>query len=170
MGDTPKSSSNNRSATRVPTVGGAQFKIAPQIDILLVLLVFFMSISSTEVLQTNDRVKLPVAKDGKDVSKKGSVGGQMVVNILWNTISNAGTIDVDGQTFANSDALIPVLQAKLNATPEFRMLIRADREVRYEFMRSILKAAGAAGVLNLTLTDAGDPTEPQPTADSTPPQ
>ena len=28
-----------------------------------------MSISSTEVLQTNDKVRLPVAKDGKDANK-----------------------------------------------------------------------------------------------------
>ena len=40
-----------------------EFQIAPMIDILLVLLVFFMAISSTEVLQTNDKVRLPVAKE-----------------------------------------------------------------------------------------------------------
>lgn len=147
-----RSSSKKRSETRLPPEEDPEFQIAPMIDILLVLLVFFMSISSTEVLQTNDRVKLPVAKDGKDVSKKGNLGGQMVVNILWNTLASSGTIDVDGQTFANADALIPVLQAKLNATPDFRMLIRADREVRYEFLRSILKSAGAAGVVDVTFS------------------
>jgi biopolymer transport protein ExbD len=38
-----------------------EFQIAPMIDILLVLLVFFMSISSTEVLQSNKDIRLPVA-------------------------------------------------------------------------------------------------------------
>ena len=163
-----KGSSKKKSETRLPPEEDPEFQIAPMIDILLVLLVFFMSISSTEVLQTNDKVKLPVAKDGKDVSKKGSLGGQMVVNILWNTLANAGTIDVDGQSFANADALIPVLQAKLNATPEFRILIRADRDVRYVFMRSILKAAGAAGVLNVTFSVVDKDGQPKP--ESTPAQ
>ena len=43
-----------------------EFQIAPMIDILLVLLVFFMSISSTEVLQSNKDIRLAVAKDAKD--------------------------------------------------------------------------------------------------------
>ena len=46
-----------------------EFQIAPMIDILLVLLVFFMSISSTEVLQSNRDIQLPVAADGKSASK-----------------------------------------------------------------------------------------------------
>ena len=43
-----------------------EFQIAPMIDILLVLLVFFMSISTTEVLKANKDVTLPVAKEAKD--------------------------------------------------------------------------------------------------------
>jgi biopolymer transport protein ExbD len=57
-----------RAETRLPPEEDPEFQIAPMIDILLVLLVFFMSISSTEVLQTNDKVRLPVAKDGKDAN------------------------------------------------------------------------------------------------------
>ncbi len=55
-----------------------EFQIAPMIDILLVLLVFFMSISSTEVLQSNRDVNLPVARDAKE-SKKNP--GQVIVNV-----------------------------------------------------------------------------------------
>ena len=51
-----------------------EFQIAPMIDILLVLLVFFMSISSTEVLQSNQDVNLPVARDAKE-SKEESRSG-----------------------------------------------------------------------------------------------
>jgi len=64
------------------------------IDILLVLLVFFMSISSTEILQTNDNVKLPIAKDAKTKENNVAVG-QTIVNVLWSPINNVGTIDVD---------------------------------------------------------------------------
>src|SRR4051812_39571274 len=94
-----KGASKKKSETRMPPEEDPEFQIAPMIDILLVLLVFFMSISSTEVLQTNDKVKLPVAKDAKDVKKDGA-GGQLMVNILWNNINNSGTIDVDGTTYA----------------------------------------------------------------------
>src|SRR5258708_9287224 len=90
----------NRAQTRLPPEEDPEFQIAPMIDILLVLLVFFMSISSTEVLQTNDKVKLPVAKDAKEKDKtKSGAAGQSIVNILWNQINNAGSIDVDDKIY-----------------------------------------------------------------------
>jgi len=63
-----------RAAVRNQPEEDPEFQIAPMIDILLVLLVFFMSISSTEVLQTNDQVKLPIAKDAS-TKKPGTLRG-----------------------------------------------------------------------------------------------
>ena len=51
--------SKSRSETRLPPEEDPEFQIAPMIDILLVLLVFFMSISSTEVLQKTEGINLP---------------------------------------------------------------------------------------------------------------
>ena len=53
--------------------GEPEFQIAPMIDILLVLLVFFMSISSTEVLQKTEGITLPV-EEGDLVSIIGPSG------------------------------------------------------------------------------------------------
>ena len=50
-----------KKATREAPEEDPEFQISQMIDIFLVLLVFFMAISSTEVLQTNDHVQLPVA-------------------------------------------------------------------------------------------------------------
>ncbi len=62
------------------------------IDILLVLLVFFMSISSTEVLQTNDRRKAARRQgcEGQERIETGGAG-QVIVNVLWSAINNGGT-------------------------------------------------------------------------------
>ena len=50
------------------------FQIAPMIDVLLVLLVFFMSISSTEVLQSTKNIELPVAANGNDAVQEQGAG------------------------------------------------------------------------------------------------
>jgi len=121
------------------------------IDILLVLLVFFMSISSTEILQTNDNVKLPIAKDAKTKENNVAVG-QTIVNVLWSPINNVGTIDVDEKQYANADELTPLLAAKINANPSMRVLLRADKQVRYEFTKQLLKAIAAAGATNVTFS------------------
>jgi len=127
-----------------------EFQIAPMIDILLVLLVFFMSITSTEVLQSNDAVDLPVAKEAKE-PKKGSNTGQMIINVLYNPISGASVIEVDERN-PTANELISSLQAKVSTNPQYRVLIRADKNVRYEFMRSLLENIGKSGVGNVTFS------------------
>lgn len=126
-----------------------EFQIAPMIDILLVLLVFFMSISSTEVLQSNQEVDLPVAKEAKDVPKKNP--GQVIVNVLYAPVNNATSIVVDEQPL-QPDQLLTKLQAAVKNNPQIRVLVRADRQVRYEFMRSLLENIGKSGIGAVTFS------------------
>src|SRR5688500_16042469 len=90
-----------RSRTRSTPDEEPEFQIAPMIDILLVLLVFFMSISTTEGLQVKQEVTLPVAKEGKE-KVKGEDEGEVIVNIVWNDLNaqTPGTIYVDDQAMS----------------------------------------------------------------------
>ncbi|MEO8352810.1 MAG: biopolymer transporter ExbD, partial [Chthoniobacteraceae bacterium] len=73
-------------ATRELPEQEPEFQIAPMIDILLVLLVFFMSIASTQVLQSNEDVQLPVAKEGKEAGDTQE--GRVTLNVLWADLNN----------------------------------------------------------------------------------
>src|ERR1700760_1308362 len=106
-------SSKARSQTRLPPEEDPEFQIAPMIDILLVLLVFFMSISSTEVLQVNKDVTLPVAKDAKPADK--GTKGQTIVNVMWATINNAGSVEVDDKKYPQPEGMLSHLQMKAQA-------------------------------------------------------
>lgn len=139
-----------KKATRDMPDEEPEFQIAPMIDILLVLLVFFMSISSTQVLQVTKGVKLPVAKEGKEGGAK--TDGKVIVNILWNAVNNVGTIKISEMEYGAPSDVQPVLFAAVQKNPEAQILVRADRFVRYEYMRQILKAAGGAGVTNITFS------------------
>lgn len=125
-----------------------EFQIAPMIDILLVLLVFFMSISSTEVLQANQNVKLPVAKDAKQAKKNP---GQVIINVLYSPTNNATSIEVDEKKMSPGE-LVGLLQAKVAKVPEMRVLVRADKEVRYEFMRTLLETVGKSNISDVTFS------------------
>jgi len=141
----------DRQAVRHLPEEDPEFQIAPMIDILLVLLVFFMSIASTQVLQSNDKVRLPIAKEGKEM---GEPGGMMIINILWNSFGGAdvGTLDVDGKKYNTAVELGPAIAAHMKTNPDASVLVRADKEVKYDYLRSVLKAAGAAGVTNITFS------------------
>ena len=126
-----------------------EFQIAPMIDILLVLLVFFMSISSTEVLQQNQNVDLPVAKEAREAKK--DTGGQVIVNVLYSEINNLTSIEVDERALTAPE-LVPLLAGKVRANPQVRVLMRADKKVRYEFMRTLLESIGKSGVGDVTFS------------------
>lgn len=143
------SSAQKRAAVRSAPEEDPEFQIAPMIDILLVLLVFFMSISSTEVLQTNDHVQLPVAKESKE-HPKAETKGQSIINVLWNPIQGKGSMDIDEKSYEEPSEITGLLKAKLLANPDMRIYIRADKETKYEFIRKILVAAAGAGVNNVT--------------------
>jgi biopolymer transport protein ExbD len=127
-----------------------EFQIAPMIDILLVLLVFFMSISSTEVLQSNHSISLPVAADGKQASKNSP--GQVIINISWVPMNDVGSIEISDQKYADANEIIPPVSRAIEANPLARVLIRADRSVKWEFMKTVMKAVARAGVANVTFS------------------
>ena len=138
-----------KAATRLPPEEDPEFQIAPMIDILLVLLVFFMAISSTEVLQSNRDIVLAVAKDAKPAKKNL---GQSIINITWNTDTNTGGIDINGQLVYAPEELIPKLKEDLQNNRELRVLVRADRSVRWAFEKEVLRKIGEAGISNITFS------------------
>ena len=138
-----------------------EFQIAPMIDILLVLLVFFMSISSTEVLQSNKDIRLPVAKDAKDAKENP---GQIIVNLAVNPINGGVGISVNEKEYASPGDLVPVLQNHIQKNPMVRVLIRADKEVRYSVTKGLLEAVGQAGIANVTFSVVDKDAQPAPAA------
>ena len=124
------------------------FQIAPMIDVLLVLLVFFMSISSTEVLQSTKGIELPVAADASDKKKSKEVK----INVSWNTAADSGGIIIDDRAYGAPEELTPLLKERLAAVPETRVLLREDKATRWEFTRALMAAVGAAGIKNVTFS------------------
>jgi biopolymer transport protein ExbD len=156
------SSAAKKAAMRAAPEEDPEFQIAPMIDILLVLLVFFMSIASTEVLQTNDAVKLPVAKEAAPTQKGGE---QSIVNVLWSELGGGtGTIEVDQKTFPLATDVVPYLTEKVAVSPQMRVLVRADKSVRYEYLRTLLQAIGQAGIGNVTFSVVDKEQAPAPAA------
>jgi len=125
-----------------------EFQIAPMIDVLLVLLVFFMSISSTQVLQVTKDVVLPVAADGMEI--KDTQGA--VINVSYLTASGTSSIKMSEQDFAAPEDLGPNLKSMAANNPEFKVIVRADKNTQYAFLRKILATVGQAGIKNVTFS------------------
>ncbi|SDT91290.1 biopolymer transport protein ExbD [Verrucomicrobium sp. GAS474] len=127
--------------------GEPEFQVAPMADLLFVLLVFFMSITTVEVLRTDKNVKLPVAKDSKENKQKGH---QVVINVRWDIVAKTGSMYIDDQTVPDTAALTSYLQGKVSADPVLRVLLRADKSVEYAYVADLMRACGQAGISNVT--------------------
>src|SRR5580700_7486564 len=55
-----------RKRRRIDTDGDPEFQVAPMVDVLLVLMLFFMAITSTEVLKKNKNLTLAEAKHAQN--------------------------------------------------------------------------------------------------------
>jgi biopolymer transport protein ExbD len=62
--------------------GEPEFQIAPMIDVLLVLLIFFMSITSSQVAKIDKEITPPVAGAAK--KKEKNLMNEGIINVRWN--------------------------------------------------------------------------------------
>jgi biopolymer transport protein ExbD len=152
-----------KAATRVLPEEDPEFQIAPMIDILLVLLVFFMTIATDQVLQVNKEVILPVAKDAEQPGKDPN--SSVYVNVIWN-LDGTGKIEVDTAGQVDLAALTDYIIKKRSANeavdgPPFRVIIRADKRARYQYIRTVMVAVGAAKVPHVIFS-AVDKEVPKP--------
>ncbi len=143
-----KKLAKTKAATRLIPEEDPEFQIAPMIDILLVLLVFFMSIATDQVLQVNKEVVLPIAKVEAPPPDKNV--SEVVVNIIWN-LDGTGKIDVDGRGEMEFGALTEFIKMKREQAEKanianFKVKIRADRKTRYQYVRGVMAAIGNAQV------------------------
>ena len=122
--------------------GEPEFQVAPMADLLFVLLVFFMSITTVEVLRTDKSIALPVAPEGQENKQKSH---QVTINVRWNVAARTGALALDDRKI-ELPALAAQLTTRVAADPQLRILIRADRAVEYSYTAEILKACGQAGI------------------------
>jgi len=145
-----------KAATRVLPEEDPEFQIAPMIDILLVLLVFFMTIPTDQVLQVNKDVVLPVAKDIEKPKTEVGAVSEVYVNVLWN-MDNTGKIEVDTVGQKDIPALTEYInnkraQAEQANIKDFKVVIRADKRAKYQYIRTVMVAIGQAKVPHVTFS------------------
>jgi biopolymer transport protein ExbD len=82
--------------------GEPEFQVAPMIDVLLVLLIFFMSITTAQIEALDTSIKLPVAPDAKERKPDKN---QRTVNVRWNKNEQKALMTYGGKEWEDRDAL-----------------------------------------------------------------
>jgi len=136
--------------------GEPEFQVAPMIDVLLTILIFFMTITSAQVLKVDKTIKLPIAPDAQ---KRDNQRSEAVVNVRWNPATKTATFVYDDKTYTQSSQLVPLLKAAKAAgvakitqsqNLEFRIVIRGDRDVPAVHVSEVMDAAAQAGIADIS--------------------
>jgi len=140
--------------------GEPEFQIAPMIDVLLVLLIFFMSITTAQVLKVDKNITLPVAENG---SKKDNTRAEAIVNVRWEAAKKKATYIYEDNSYSDLTKLSAELALAKKASekvgrkgtnPDFRVVIRGDREGNARSISLAMNAAAEAGIDDISFSTA----------------
>ncbi|MCF6313334.1 MAG: biopolymer transporter ExbD [Verrucomicrobiales bacterium] len=121
--------------------------MSPMIDLVFLLLIFFMVSSHMIIVKIDKNVKPPTA-DSAAVAK--NKGGRIVVNIHEDGKFYGPEITM---TFPNADAVSEYVDAERQKNDEMqvksRLHLRADKRVQTRYIKEIVKAAADALVVDV---------------------
>ena len=126
--------------------GEPEFQIAPMIDVLLVLLIFFMSIATSSVARYDPSIELPLAPDA---NKKEDSEGELVFNVAWKPQTRTAVTTYE-ENPVKLDDVIPSLIAHKKANPKVRVLVRSDALTPVSYISAVVEVAAKAGISDVT--------------------
>lgn len=128
--------------------GDPEFQVAPMVDVLLVLMLFFMAITSTEVLKKDPNLQLADAQHGKKPAQKQT--HVVTVNVGWSKSDSTALFSMDGKSYPTADSMSGALAQRRQQDPQAYVLIRADKDVQYSNVADLMNACASAGIGTVT--------------------
>lgn len=127
----------------VPQHPGIQ--LAPLVDVLLLLLIFFLLTWNAARNENELDVKIPKATAAKE---KSAPIGDVIVNV-----KSDGSVVVNRRTLNESD-LTNLLKGLVQLNPDQAVVIRGDEAGAYKYIVSVLNICSQAGVTNVAFATA----------------
>jgi biopolymer transport protein ExbD len=130
--------------------GDVGFQIAPMVDVVFVLLLFFMASAGSQIVERELNISLP---SGRGAKAAGPPPTPVIIDI-----SAEGVVSMNNKVFDTpASKEMPELRARLKENIERfgdkdPVIIRPADSARQERIIDVLNSAAAAGVKNLTFS------------------
>lgn len=125
-----------------------ELQMGPMMDCVFLLILYFVSVSTIDMMRISKEVKLPSTHQGV-VEKDES--GRFIIDIEWDEALGEPTYMIGTTAYGDPQELTPLIErtAKLSGSQNFRVVLRADRRVPYEFTQQVMAAVADAQVPNM---------------------
>ena len=133
--------------------GEPEFQIAPMIDVLLVLLVFFVMITSAEVLKVDKNLTLPVSPNAKKREPE-MAKHEMAVNVRYDAATNKGVLVLDDMVYNDWQEVMPILQESKKRDEKLRVVVRGDAAVPAGEIQRVMTQIGDAGISDIAFASS----------------
>lgn len=120
-------------------------QLAPLVDVLMLLLIFFLLTWNAARNENELDVKIPKASEAKE---KSAPIGDVVVNVKAD-----GTVVVNRRNL-NGEELREMLQSLVQLDRDQAVVIRGDEQGAYKHVVEVLNICSAAGVTNVAFATA----------------
>lgn len=134
---------------RLPSSSPLYFHVTPFVDILLVLLAFFVLTWSIRTTEADIKVALPEAKNAQPETQAAS---RVIVNIRED-----GSVTVNQRTLSDEE-LHTLLEALAGSNARQLVVIRADEATDYRNVLRVLDICRGSKIVNIGFA-ASPPTE-----------
>ena len=131
--------------------GDVGFQIAPMVDVVFVLLLFFMASAGSQIIEKELNISLPSGKSA------AAAGGIPTTPIIIDILPD-GRIQMNNQVYDNPTSKeLPELRAWMKQTiqkfgDKDPVILRPDPQAKHERVMDVLNAASAAGVTKLSFS------------------
>ena len=116
------------------------FQMAPMIDMVFLLLVFFMTVASVAKSQRQIELELPESEESivpEDASGRGIL-----------SVDAAGAYFIGDQPHT-IESIQTAIRARIQSDPSTQVQVRADQATEYAAVQRLLKAASEAGAYEI---------------------
>ncbi len=124
-----------------------QFQVTPMIDVVFLLLCFFITVSVFSQWEYEVDIVLPTAQSAKIPDR---LPGEVIVNV-----DRAGTVTVNQNTLTLDD-LRGRLERLAGLFPGQPIVVRADRETAYAHVMAVVDACRLADIWNISFATGED--------------
>ncbi len=123
--------------------------VTPLIDIIMCLIIFFLLVGHIAKAASVKGIKIPAAKNGKDLRDKSD---QLIINLVppIGGYGDNGTpaIWIWSNQISESQ-LVTYLRQEKGANPKIKVILRADRSIPYKFVAPVLISCAQAGIASI---------------------
>ncbi len=129
-----------------------RFQLAPMVDVVFLLLIFFIITSTYARWETELNIVVPAAEEGETDQRSK---GELIVNV-----GPEGQIVVNNVTLSPGD-LLERLSALAELYPDQPIILRGDENTKYEHIVRVLDICHQAKIWNVAFATR-DPDSPVP--------